>query len=164
MIGQTLGHYKILDLLGVGGMGEVYRAEDTTLGRFVAIKVLPETPHRRCRAPGPLRARSQASGTQRINHQHIAQIHSLEDVDGQKLLVMELVDGQTLAEHISTGPIPLEDSLPIALQIAEALEAGARAWHRSSRPEASQYQDHSRWRGQSFGLRISQAGYRCCGR
>jgi len=121
MVGQTLGHYKIVEKLGAGGMGEVYRAEDTTLGREVAIKVLPEAftsdPERLTRFE------REAKLLATLNHPHIAQIHSLEEVDGQKLLVMELVGGQTLAEHIANGPIPLEDSLPTALQIAEALEA-----------------------------------------
>ena len=121
MIGETLSHYKILDKLGAGGMGEVYRAEDTTLGRAVAIKVLPEAftedPERLARFE------REAKLLATLNHPHIAQIYSLEEVNGRKLLVMELVEGQTLAEHISKGPIRLEDSLPIALQIAQALEA-----------------------------------------
>ena len=121
MIGKTIGHYRILDKLGAGGMGEVYRAEDTTLGREVAIKVLPEAfvsdPERLARFE------REAKLLATLNHPHIAQIHSLEEEDDQKLLVMELVDGQTLAEHIAKGPIPLEDALRIALQIAQALEA-----------------------------------------
>ena len=121
MISQSIGHYKILDKLGAGGMGEVYRAEDTTLGRHVAIKVLPEAftsdPERLARFE------REAKLLATLNHPHIAQIHALEDVDGQKLLVMELVDGETLAEHISRGPIALESALAQARQIAEALEA-----------------------------------------
>ena len=121
MIGQTLGHYKILDKLGAGGMGEVYRAEDTTLGREVAIKVLPaeftKNPERLARFE------REAKLLAALNHPHIAQIHALEEVDGQKLLVMELVNGRTLADYTSSGPILLEDALPIALQIAQALEA-----------------------------------------
>ena len=121
MIGQTLGHYKILDKLGAGGMGEVYRAEDTTLGREVAIKVLPEAftsdPERLARFE------REAKLLATLNHPHIAQIHALEDVDGQKLLVMELVEGETLAESVSNGAVPLEEALPLALQITQALEA-----------------------------------------
>jgi len=121
MIGQTLGHYKILDKLGAGGMGEVYRAEDTTLGREVAIKVLPQAftddPERLARFE------REAKLLATLNHPHIAQIHALEDIDGQKLLVMELVEGETLAEHIARGALPLEGSRKIALQITQALEA-----------------------------------------
>jgi len=121
MIGQSIGHYKIIEKLGAGGMGEVYRAEDTTLGREVAIKVLPEAftsdPERL------VRFEREAKLLASLNHPHIAQIHALEQVDGQKLLVMELVDGETLAERISKGAVPLEEVLPMALQIAQALEA-----------------------------------------
>ena len=121
MIGQTLGHYRILELLGRGGMGEGYRAEDTTLGREVAIKVLPqaftEDPERLARFE------REAKLLATLNHPHIAQIHALEDVDGQKLLVMELVEGETLAECLSNGALPPEEALPLALQITQALEA-----------------------------------------
>jgi len=125
--GTRIGAYEILSLLGVGGMGEVYRARDTRLGRDVAIKVLPESlaadPDRIARFERE--ARTLAS----LNHPHIAQIHGLEDANGVKALVMELVEGPTLAEHLAartlSGPrgLPLDEALPIAKQIAEALEA-----------------------------------------
>ncbi len=121
MIGQTLANYKILDKLGEGGMGEVWRAEDTTLGREVAIKVLPEafTADAERLARFEREARVLAS----FNHPRIAGIYGLEDVDGRKLLVMQMAEGETLAERIDRGPIPPEKALKIALQIAEGLEA-----------------------------------------
>ncbi len=120
LVGRTLGPYTLLSPLGAGGMGEVYRASDTKLGRDVAIKVLPASfaadPDRIARFERE--ARLLAS----LNHPHIAAVYGLED--GEVLaLVMELVEGPTLAERIASGPIAIADALPIARQIAEALEA-----------------------------------------
>ena len=121
MIGTTLAHFRITAKLGEGGMGEVYRAEDTHLGREVAIKLLPEAvasdPKRLARFERE--ARLLAS----LNHPNIAGIHQVEQVDGTHFLVMELAEGETLAERLAGGPIPVDEALPIALQIAEALEA-----------------------------------------
>src|SRR5215472_3799173 len=113
---QTIAHYKITAKLGEGGMGEVYRASDTKLGRDVAIKILPET-----FAADPARmARCQreAQVLASLNHPNIAAIYGVEE----RALVMELVDGPTLAERIARGAMRLEEVLPIAGQIAEALE------------------------------------------
>ena len=119
--GVRLGPYAIAAQIGVGGMGEVYRATDTKLDRDVAIKVLPESlagdPDRIARFQRE--ARTLAS----LNHPNIAQIHGLEESDGIKALVMELVEGPTLADRIAQGAIPVDEALPIAKQIAEALEA-----------------------------------------
>src|SRR5262245_25955601 len=119
--GMDLGAYKIVSLIGTGGMGEVYRATDTNLGRDVAIKVLPEAfaqdPERIARFERE--ARTLAS----LNHPNIAIIHGLEKSHGTYALVMELVEGEDLSERIARGPIPLDEALPIAKQIAEALEA-----------------------------------------
>ena len=119
--GTRLGPYEITGRIGAGGMGEVYRARDTKLGRDVAIKILPEAlAHDTERlARFEREARTLAS----LNHPNIAQIHGLEESDGIKALVMELVEGPTLADRIAQGPIPLDEALPIARQIAEALEA-----------------------------------------
>ncbi len=121
MVGRQLGPYKIGALLGAGGMGEVYRAHDTKLGRDVAIKVLPESfaddPERLARFDRE--ARTLAS----LNHPNIGQIHGFEGSDGTAALVMELVEGPTLADRIAQGPIPVDDALSIAKQIAEAVEA-----------------------------------------
>ena len=118
--GARLGPYEIQAALGAGGMGEVYRATDTNLGRAVAIKVLPDAfaqdPERVARFERE--ARTLAS----LNHPNIAIIHGLEKSQGTYALVMELVEGEDLSQRIARGPIPLDEALPIARQIAEALE------------------------------------------
>jgi len=121
MIGQTLANYKILDKLGEGGMGEVWRAEDVSLGREVAIKVLPEA--FTADAERLARFDREARVLATFNHARIAGIYGLEDVDGKKLLVMQMAEGETLAERIDRGPINTTAALKIALQIAEGLEA-----------------------------------------
>jgi serine/threonine protein kinase len=121
MIGQQLGPYAVLGKLGEGGMGEVYRARDTVLNRDVAIKMLP--------APLALdpdrmaRLRREAQLLASLNHPNIAQIHGLEQAGETLALVMELVDGPTLADLVARGPMPLDDVLPIARQVADALIA-----------------------------------------
>ncbi len=119
--GQKLAHYEVVEPIGKGGMGEVYRARDTKLGREVAIKTLPEAFSRDKErlARFEREARLLAS----LNHPNIATIHGLEESDGVCFLVMELVEGETIAERIGSGPLPLEESLAIAKQIAQALEA-----------------------------------------
>jgi serine/threonine protein kinase len=119
--GTRLGPYEILSPLGVGGMGEVYRARDTTLNRDVAIKVLlPAVAHD---AERLARFRREAQVLASLNDPHIAHIHGLDESTGAPALVMELVEGPTLADRIARGPIPFDEALPIARQIAEALEA-----------------------------------------
>ena len=119
--GARLGPYEILSALGVGGMGEVYRARDSKLNRDVAIKVLlpsvANDPDRLARFS------REAQVLASLNHPNIAHIHGLEEADGVRALVMELVEGEDLAQRIARGPIPLDEALPIARQIAEALEA-----------------------------------------
>ena len=121
MIGRTISHYRISEKIGQGGMGEVYRATDTKLKRDVALKVLPESftqdPQRMARFT------REAQVLASLNHPNIGAIHGLEEEDGVRALVLELIPGDTLAQRIAKGPIPLEEALQIALQIAEALEA-----------------------------------------
>ena len=117
----TLSHYRIVSRLGAGGMGEVYRARDEKLNRDVAIKVLPEAfAEDEARL---MRFKREAQVLASLNHPNIAAIFGLEDSSGVIALVMELVDGPTLAQLIAAGDIPLENALSIAKQIAEALEA-----------------------------------------
>ena len=119
--GTRLGHYEILELIGRGGMGEVFRARDTKLKRDVAIKVLPEAfanDEQRMK-----RFAREAEVLASLNHPNIASIYGLEESDGITALVLELVEGPTLAERIAEGPILLDEALPIAKQMAEALEA-----------------------------------------
>jgi serine/threonine protein kinase len=119
--GTRLGPYEVTAQIGVGGMGEVYRATDTKLGRDVALKILPDT---FARDPDRLaRFRREAQVLASLNHTNIAQIHGLEDSSETHALVMELVEGPTLPDRIAQGPIRVDEALPIAKQIAEALEA-----------------------------------------
>ena len=118
--GSRLGPYEILAPLGAGGMGEVYRARDTRLNRDVALKVLPEIFAKD--AERMVRFEREAQVLASLNHPNIAALYGLEESGGIRALVMELVEGPTLSERISAGPIPIEEALPIARQIAEALE------------------------------------------
>ncbi|HEV8384038.1 MAG TPA: protein kinase [Candidatus Acidoferrales bacterium] len=120
MIGQTILHYRVTEKLGAGGMGEVYRATDTVLGRDVALKVIPpafaQDAHRMARF------QREAQVLASLNHPNIATIHGLEEGAGIRALVMELVEGPTLAERIQQGALPLDEALSIAKQMADALE------------------------------------------
>ena len=119
--GTRLGHYDVTTLLGEGGMGQVWQATDTQLNRQVALKILPDAfaadPDRLARFT------REAQILASLNHPNIAAIYGIEEADGTRALVLELVEGPTLADRISKGPIPLDEALPIAKQIAEALEA-----------------------------------------
>jgi eukaryotic-like serine/threonine-protein kinase len=141
VIGSTIGSYRVLDKLGEGGMGEVYRARDTRLDRNVAIKILPgifaDDPDRL------MRFEREAKTLASLNHPHIAQIFGVEESpsagSGQgsgRALVMELVEGEDLSQWIVRGPMPLDEAIPIARQIAEALEAAHEAGiiHRDLKP------------------------------
>ena len=118
--GQRLGPYEITAPLGAGGMGEVYRARDTKLEREVAIKVLPAEVARD--EERLARFRREAHLLAALNHPNIAAIHGLDEADGKPFLVLELVPGEDLAQRLKRGPIPLDEALPIARQVAEALE------------------------------------------
>jgi serine/threonine protein kinase len=119
-LGNHLGPYEILAAIGAGGMGEVYRARDSKLGRDVAIKVLPDEFARD--AERMARFQREAKFLASLNHPNIASIYGLEDSGSTRALVMELVEGPTLADRIRRGPIPIDEALPIARQICEALE------------------------------------------
>src|SRR5688572_3402710 len=119
--GTRIGSYEVLAPLGAGGMGEVYRARDTRLKREVALKILPAA--LAADADRLARMEREAQVLASLNHPHIAAIHGVEESDGTTALVLELVDGETLAERIARGPIPVAEALPIAHQIAEALQA-----------------------------------------
>ena len=119
--GFRIGAYEITAPLGVGGMGEVYRATDTNLGREVAIKVLPDAFAQDMERLARLEREARTLAV--LNHPNVAQIYGLERADGMRALVMELVEGPTLADRIAQGPLPPEEALPIATQIAKAVEA-----------------------------------------
>jgi eukaryotic-like serine/threonine-protein kinase len=158
MIGKTLAHYEITSQLGKGGMGEVYQAKDRKLGRDVAIKVLPDEFARD--ADRVARFQREAKLLASLNHPNIAAIHGLEESGGINFLVLELVEGQTLADLIKAGPIPVEESLKLALQIAEALEAAHEKGviHRDLKPANIKVTPDGKVKVLDFGLAKAFAG------
>src|SRR5262245_23988864 len=120
--GVRFGPYEIVSPIGAGGMGEVYRARDTKLNRDVALKVLPDSFALDVERLARFKREAQVLAS--LNHPNIGAIYGLEDSAGVQVLVLELVEGPTLADRIAQGAIPLDEALPIATQIVEALEAG----------------------------------------
>jgi serine/threonine-protein kinase len=152
MVGRRLGAYEVQQLLGAGGMGAVYRATDRRLNRDVAVKVL--LPALTGQADGLARFGREAQLLAALNHPNIAHVHGLEDVDGHPALVMELVEGPTLADRLAPGPLPMDETLPIARQIVEALEAAHAAGivHRDLKPANIKVRDDGTVKVLDFGL------------
>jgi Tol biopolymer transport system component len=152
MIGKTISHYEITAKLGEGGMGEVYRANDIRLNRDVAIKLLPESFVQDVQRMGRFQREAQVLAS--LNHPNIAAIYGVEEENGQKALVMELAEGEDLSTRIARGPIPLEEALPIALQIAEALENAHKHGiiHRDLKPANIRISAEGRVKILDFGL------------
>src|SRR5881296_2248055 len=158
MIGTKLAHYEITSHLGSGGMGDVYQATDSKLGRSVAIKLLSEAfSHDNDRVA---RFEREARVLASLNHSNIAAIHGLEESGERKFLVMELVEGETLAERIKRGPIPVDESLNIAQQICEALEAAHEKGiiHRDLKPANVKITQDGRVKVLDFGLAKAMSG------
>ena len=151
-VGSQLGHYDVTALIGEGGMGQVYQATDTKLNRQVALKILPEAfagdPDRLARF------QREAQVLASLNHPGIAAIYGLEESDDTRALVLELVEGPTLADRIAQGPIPLDEALPIAKQIAEALEAAHEQGviHRDLKPANIKVREDGTVKVLDFGL------------
>jgi len=121
MVGTTISHYKVLEKIGSGGMGDVYRAHDTKLNRDVALKILPQ--QFASDSQRMARFQREAEVLASLDHPNIGQIYGIEEAGQTKALVLQLIEGPTLAERIAQGPIPVEEALKIALQMAEGLEA-----------------------------------------
>ncbi len=158
MIGKTLAHYEITAAIGKGGMGEVYQATDRKLGRNVAIKVLPEefaSDNDRV-----ARFEREAKLLASLNHPNIAAIYGLEESKGTRFLVLELVEGQTLSERLVRGPLPVKESLELALQIAEALEAAHEKGviHRDLKPANIKVTSEGKVKVLDFGLAKAYSG------
>ncbi len=158
MIGKTLIHYEITAEIGKGGMGEVYQAKDTKLGRDVAIKVLPE--EFALDTDRVARFQREAKLLASLNHPNIAAIYGLEEAEGMHFLVMELIEGDTLRDRIKTGPIPIEEALNLALQIAEGLEAAHEKGviHRDLKPANIKVTPNGKVKILDFGLAKAYAG------
>ncbi|MBZ5500365.1 MAG: serine/threonine-protein kinase [Acidobacteriia bacterium] len=151
-IGRTISHYRINEKLGEGGMGVVFRAEDLTLNRQVAIKVLPEMfsgdPERMARFE------REAKLLASLNHPNIASIHGMEEAEGKRFIVMELAEGETLAQRIARGPLPVDESLEICGQITEGLEAAHEKGiiHRDLKPANVKITPEGKVKVLDFGL------------
>ena len=148
---DRLGPYQIGDRLGAGGMGEVYRARDTRLERDVAVKVI--LPERSEDATLQSRFAREARAASALNHPNIVCIYDVGEQDGTHYIVSELVHGESLRQMISRGPLPSEQSLTIAMQIADALKAAARRGNRTPRSEARKHHDHRRRARKGSGFR-----------
>ena len=152
MIGTTLGHYRILERLGKGGMGEVFLADDTKLGRKVALKVLTEE----LASDGDWRQRfeREARAVAALNHPNIVTIHSVEEANGVLFLTLELVDGDTLASHIPPGGLPLDKILAFAIPLADAVGAAHQRGitHRDLKPVNVMVTSDRRIKVLDFGL------------
>ena len=151
-VGSRVAHYDVTALIGEGGMGRVYQATDTKLNRQVALKILSDAfasdPDRLARF------QREAQVLASLNHPNIGQIHGIEEADGTLALVLELVEGPTLADRIARGPIPVDEALPIAKQIAEALEAAHEAGviHRDLKPANIKVREDGTVKVLDFGL------------
>ena len=158
LVGRQLGPYAVAARLGSGAMGDVYRARDTRLHRDVALKVMsPDVVHDRDHVA---RFDREAQILASLNHPNIAAIYGVEHADGVQALVLELVDGPTLADRLAHGPMPIDDALPIARQIAEALEAAHEhgVVHRDLKPANIKIRPDGTVKVLDFGLaKLTQA-------
>ena len=159
MVSQTLAHYKILEKIGSGGMGEVYVAEDTKLDRKIALKVLPpemaESEERRARF------KREAKAIAALNHPNIVTVHSVEEADGVHFITMELVKGKTLTELLPKHGFPLNRFFDIAIPFADAVAAAHQEGitHRDLKPDNAMVSDDGRVKVLDFGFAKPMSGF-----
>ncbi len=158
MVGTTISHYKVLEKIGEGGMGEVYRATDTKLNRDVALKILPQQFASDAQRMG--RFQREAEVLASLDHPNIGQIYGIEDAGHTKALVLQLIEGPTLADKIAQGPIAIEEALKIALQIAEGVEAAHEKGviHRDLKPANIKITPEGQVKILDFGLAKAMEG------
>ena len=157
-LGREFGHFSVIEKLGEGGMGAVYRARDTKLGRDVALKVLPD--ELSADQERLVRLRREAQVLAAVNHPNVASIYGVEEADGRLILVLELVDGEDLAQRLKRGALPVEEALEIAVQIASGLEAAHDRGmvHRDLKPANIMITDGGVVKVLDFGLAKPYAG------